>query len=219
MNTKKLLCIVAFAAFIGSPLRADIMEQVTMDTSSLASIGGTWTLDFQLIQDQSLANTVTISDITLGGGTYLTGMDAFNGEASGTFPNYTLSDDTNVFNEALIQFTAGTQVQFDLSYTNNFDGTTADAFTWAVEGPSGSIVSSFLGAGLDVLLDGTNNYSTYAADDAYGDITPNVTPIVTVGAVPEPTRAWLVLAGLLLLALAYQRIRFNRSPNASRSSI
>ncbi len=234
MIRKHLITLVALATFaimIAAPLRADFL--VTMDTTPLETIGGTWILDLQLIQGQTLSNTVNISDITLGGGSNVPGSDTFSDpSATGGFPDYSLTDNGFV-SEATVEFTAGSQVQFDLAYTNNFDGTdlfdganpVADTFTWAVEqvDPNApfppSIVSTDLDAGLVVLLDGTTNITTVAADSTYGDITPNVTPIVPVGAVPEPTRAWLAVAGLLLIALAYQRVRFNRSQDASRSSI
>jgi hypothetical protein len=210
----KLLLIAVLAALIGAPLRADLMDQVTMDTSSLETLGGTWTLDFQLIQGQSLSNTITISGITLGGGTYDTGSESLTPGASGTFPSYTLAD--TGFTEVTANFTAGSQVQFDIDYTNNFDGTddfegfppSADTFSWAVENSDGSIVSSFLGAGLVILMDGTDNVSTFAADDAFGDIIPNVTPIVPSGGgtVPEPGGEAAAVAGLMFAAVAYRRL-------------
>jgi hypothetical protein len=232
IRTKLIMAALAtFALIIAAPLRADFL--VTMDTTPLETIGGTWILDFQLIQGQTLSNSVTVSDITLGGGSNVPGSDTFSDpSATGGFPDYSLTDN-GFISEATVEFTAGSQVQFDLAYTNNFDGTdlfdganpVADTFTWAVEqvDPSAlfppSIVSADLGAGLVVLLDGTTNITTVAADDAFGDITPNVTPIVPVGTVPEPTQSWLVVAGLLLSAVAYRRVRFRGSPDASRSSI
>jgi len=221
MNIQKPFLILAFAALIGGSLRADVL--LTMDTTPLQSIGGDWILDFQLFQNQTLSNTVTISDITLGGGSNVPGSDTFSDpSATGGFPNYTLTDN-GFLSEATVEFTAGSQVQFDLSYTNNFDGTLPDAFTWAVEQATSpiptNIVSSDL-AGFVLLLDGTqNNYRTVTSDDTYGNITPNVTPIIPVGTVPEPTRSWLLLAGVVVSAAAYRRFRFNGSPDASRSLI
>lgn len=62
------------------------------------------------------------------------------------------------------------------------------------------------------------------ADQVGGDMEISASAEVDVtgtgtSPVPEPATRGLVVAGLLLLALAYPRIRFNRSPDASRSSI
>jgi hypothetical protein len=221
MRTYRLLFILALAICIGAPLRADLL--VTMDTSVLQGIGGSWYLDFELDNDDApTVNTVTISNIDLGGGSQ-TGTDTLTGDASGTFPSYTLTEDpANFINQVLTQFTAGTQVQFDLAFTNNYDGSgMQDTFSWAVLDSSfNPIVTdpNSLGAGLVFQMDGTTNITTVAADAAiYDGITPDVTPINT-GAVPEPATGGLVVAGLLALAVAYRQARLNRSPAASRLS-
>jgi hypothetical protein len=196
-----LVAVVAFA----TPAQADVI--VTLDTTPLQSVGGTWYLDFQLADGDGVANnTVGISGLSLGGGS-TAGAATLNGGASGTFPALMLTD-SDFFNEALIPFVAGSMVTFVLSDTNNFaGGFFPDTFTWAVlDGSSNSIVTNpfSLGAGLVILLDGTAmNVTTVAADAAYNNITPQLSS--PTPEVPEPATGVLLLTGLGCIAIASRR--------------
>ena len=205
LRLHKIAVLVALAGSIAATVRgADVQAQVSMDTTPL--MGGSWFLDFQLVNDDSTINTVTISNIALGGGSHGPGSDTFNGGASGTFPNYTLTDNGSFVNQALIPFTAGSSVQFLLDYTNNFAGPLPDTFSWAVleADQTTSIVSTGLGAGLVILLDQTVNISAIAADDAFNNITPQVNLLETV---PEPSTVFLVPPLLALLLVLRRRWR------------
>lgn len=187
------------AIAIATPARATSI--VTLDTTPLQAIGGTWYLDFQLADgDGSANNSVTLANLTLGGGAQQP-PDALAGGGSGAFPSYSLTD-SDFFNQVLIAFTAGTHVQFELSYTNNFaGGFSADTFTWAVLDANFSPIvtdPNSLGAGLVILLDGTTNITLVPADaDLYASITPEIRALQEPNAaVPEPMTGLLVLTGL-----------------------
>lgn len=176
---------------------------IFLDTTPLQSLGGTLYLDFQLADNDSGVNTVQIQGITLGGGAHLNSppdVDALTGDATGTFPDYTLGD-TQFFNQALIPFTPGSSIQFTLTYTGNYlDGGFQDTFTWAVLNANfESIVTDGLGASLVLLLDGSGP-QLIAATPEYRNITPQ---IVTTGTpVPEPATGLLLLVGGALIARA-----------------
>jgi hypothetical protein len=203
----RIALALTFTALLGaaSPAAA---ATIFLDTTPLQAIGGTWYLDFQLVDGDGVANnTVTVENIDLGGGAH-GGGDAFAGGASGAFPDYTLAD-TALFNGVLAPFTAGTHVQFDMTFTSNFAGGTPDTFTWAVLDSSlDSIVTDplSLGAGLVLLLDGSPNFVFVAADPQYNGITPK---LLNGTQVPEPGAALLLLAGLCAGAVQRWRPRTN----------
>jgi hypothetical protein len=223
MTLKKLPVVLGFVGVFALASSAwatpvTTVVNVSMDTTPLQSIGGSWSLDFDLIEaDSASDNKVDITNLSLGTGGVHTGPDTFIGAgSSGGFPAYSLQDSQHN-DEVIVQFTAGDTVQFQLDYTNNFSGSgTPDTFTWAVLDSTGvnSIVTSPLfGASLTILLDGTTNpdgtggsISTAAADATlYNSIQPTVSP-VTTGTVPEPMSGLLVITGL-----AFARRRFKRA--------
>ena len=198
---KVVLSFVAALVVIASAPRAEAIT-VLLDTTPLQSLGGDWYLDFQLADGDGVVNNiVTLAGIDLGvGGAFIS--EALTGDASGAFPSFTLGDSPG-FNQALLRFTAGDQVRFDLSYTNNFaGGFFPDTFSWAVlDGsfpPPNSIVDGGLGAGLVILLDGTTNIELAAADRAYSFIIPQI------ASVPEPATVAMLLTGLAV-AVARRR--------------
>src|SRR5690348_17102126 len=118
---KFLTLALAVTAVVFAAPPADAAT-IFLDTAPLQSLGGAWYLDFQLADSDSGVNTVQILGITLGGGTHLDtppDVDSLTGDAAGTFPDYTLGD-TQFFNQALIPFTAGSSVQFTLTYSGNY---------------------------------------------------------------------------------------------------
>jgi hypothetical protein len=200
-----LVCLSPLLSMLATPIQADEVT-INLDTSSLAA--GGYFLDYQLAGTDSVLgqNTITISNIQLGGGTF--SNEALSGGASGTFNNYSMVD-TDVFNEALVGFQLGSEVQFGLTFTNNFSGGgTPDSFTFALlDSNFNSIVSSGLGASVLINLDGGNPVvQVFAADEAFNSVTPKI--VQPASQVPEPS-AWLLVFTLLVLICS--------SPTASRT--
>ena len=201
MNTRKcgLVVLTAMAALC-SPLAAGPIYTVTLDTTPLPA--GNYFLDYQLAGTATPlgANTVNISNLSLGGGSFLT--QQFSNGGSGAFPNYSLTD-AKVFNEDLIGFSRGNSVQFNLSFTNTFAGKgTPDTFSFAVLDKSlNSIVSAGLQASLALNLNGGSPViQTFPAQAIFSSTTPVVT--LPGAAVPEPgtlALGFFALAGLLLV--------------------
>jgi hypothetical protein len=175
----KVLVLLALSAAIASAGTI-----VTLDTSPLDP-SRTWYLDFQLADGDSVANnTVSLSLISFGGG-------------SGNFLDTTLSD-AAFFEQAVFDFTPGTEIRFNLSYTTNFAGGSQDTFTWAVlDDTYASIVDNGLLASLVILLDGSAP-QTFAATVDYRFIRP---ALLSDAAVPEPGTVLLAAFGLAALAL------------------
>lgn len=176
---------------------------IHLDTSSLPS--GLFYLDLQLAGTDNVPgkNTVSVNQLNLGGGV-LSSADLTN--VTGTFPNYSMND-TNYFNQALIGFTRGSSVSFQLSYTNTFSGNGApDTFSAALLDASfNSIVGSGLGVLLQVNLDGSG-IQTYAADAAFGSIRATVDVTEPSGnPVPEPGTLVLMAAGFAGLCISKTR--------------
>jgi hypothetical protein len=200
---KKVMLALVAALVLATAPRAEAIT-VLLDTTPLQSLGGEWYLDFQVADgDGAINNVVTLTGIDLGiGGAFLSVV--LTGDAAGSVPSFTLGDSPG-FNQVLVRFTAGDEVRFDLSYTNNFaGGFFPDTFSWAVldgsRPPPNSIVDGGLGAGLVILLDGTTNIELNPADSAYDFITPQIV------SVPEPVAATMFFSGLAV-AIARRRRR------------
>lgn len=190
---KRWVSVVAAALVMIGAARAEAAV-IFLDTTPLQGLGGTWYLDFQLADGDGVANnSVDIEVLDLGGGALLPG-ETFAGGGAGSFPSYSLAD-SDVFNQVLVPFTAGSFVRLDLTFTQNLAGFFPDTFTWAVlDDTFTSIVTdpNSLGAGLVILLDGFGTIEREAADARYDAIIP-----VIERAVPEPS-----VGALLLIALA-----------------
>lgn len=201
----RLATLIVAALFIASPGRAEATT-IFLDTTPLQSLGGSWYLDFQLVDGDGAANnTVDITVLGLGGGTITSGA-SFIGGASGAAANYSLAD-SDFFNQALVPFTPGAFVTLDLIFSGNLADVFADTFSWAVlDGNFNPIVTDpqSLGASLVILLDGSGSLQRYAADPQYNSIIPQV-----VQAVPEPSALVLLL---MAAAGGYNRRRRRHRP-------
>ncbi len=197
------LAVLTAMAALCSPLSAGPIYTVTLDTTPLPA--GNYFLDYQLAGTATPlgANTVNISNLSLGGGSFLS--QQFSNGGSGAFPNYSLTD-TKVFNEDLIGFSRGSSVQYNLSFTNNFAGAgTPDTFSFAVLDKNlNSIVSAGLQASLAVNLNGgTAPIQAFPAQAVFNSTTPVVT--LAGAAVPEPGTLALVFFSVAVVLLVLRR--------------
>jgi len=114
-----------------------------------------------------------------------------------------------------ITLATATTISFDWSYLSDDDSSTSDPFGYAINGVSTQLsqdgqagfveqdgsVKLTLNAG-DVF-----SFEASSVDSIFGASTATVSDFSAVGAVPEPTRLALLLAGLGLLAGAARRRR------------
>jgi hypothetical protein len=198
------LITVAAALFIGgtSDARADIIDTVTVDTSTLLSIPGSEI--FFVLTDGSgtgdANNTATLSSFGFGGGSAGTlDLPSTTGGVSGDITS-TASITDSAFTNVLAQFfTAGSAISFNLDLTTNVDaGPTPDQFSFAIFDPSGNPIPTSDPTGDDNLLV-ININSSNPTLVSYSDIVTITPP----GAVPTPEPRQLVFLIAILLLLVF----------------
>src|SRR5579885_2048382 len=209
----------------GSPARADLTWNVSLDTSALAAdpASGPYALDFVLIGSDG--NRVTLSNFAFGGGSSGPGGPIATSGASGSLTGTVVLDDTSdFFVEFSQQFTPGGSLSFTVDST---------AIPPSGNTPIPDNFSMFLLSGYDpstgagtpiVTSDQVNNTflsidingpgattPVSSAGGANGDIPITVAP---TGVVPELSSGAMMLFGLLSLAgvLAWRRGGDRRPP-------
>lgn len=188
--------------------KADSSFDVSLNTSSLS---GTQMLAFGLVSGGGgVDNTVTLSDFAFGGGSAVPpasdlGTGGVSGDLSGTItmddssPNLTV-----LFAE---EFDPGSSLSFLLNTTNNFAGTTPDAFAMYVCDTSFNCYSDDTSTAM-LILNLTGAALAPSSFDLFGasgevDGVDLPAPVVTTasgsGATPEPSTLLLLSAALLAL--------------------
>jgi hypothetical protein len=190
-----LSCSLLPSAFAGSIVRLD---------TSVLNPSQAWYLDFQLANGDGLAgnNTAGINLLSVDCGTKPVG-DILE-SAIGSCPSYLITDSSSP-GAALIPFTPGNLLRFELSNTASFSGNFfPDTFSFAVLDQNFvPIVSSGLGASLVILADGSGP-QTFAADAQFNFVTPTFES--PASGVPEPALSGLVVL-FLATAIGYHRAR------------
>jgi len=213
MTTRKALLGIILghmALFIGAgqgDARADITENVTVDTSALGSSGQS-EIFFVLIGDGN--NSATLSSFGFGGGSPGT-FDSVNstGDVSGDIASTAFLSDNSSFTNVFAQnFTAGSGISFVLNLTTNLAaGPTPDEFGFVILDPSGNPIPTSDPTGNDNLVL-INIDSTSPTPVSYSDLV-TVTPAETV-ATPEPSGArWLGAALLAMVWFSRRRSSIN----------
>jgi len=203
-----LLCLFAAAA-----ARANSVYYVTVDTTALGGTTGDVVFDF-LSGGGPADNALPIEGFTTDGtlGTPTTTGTVI--EPFGPLPNTVIlvtDPNTSPFNEYLTGFTFGTTMSFLLNATENAPGpgSAPDEFSMyflAADGMT-SLITTSDPTGADTLLtldlDGSPNGipTVYTVSDPFG-ISATMTLNGGPSAVPEPSEAWCVFAGILLIGIS-----------------
>ncbi len=211
MRTPTVLLLTLCGLLAGgvTPARAASFT-VSLDTSALAlAVLGDFTLDFQLIDGDGVANTtVVLRDFTFGGGSSA-GSPTLVGGASGSLAAGLTLQDTAFFNRAAEGFTPGATLTFLLEVSGSSDPLSPDFFTMALLGPDGFEVPTlgFVEELLSLSLVAGAAPESFGTDSARTNL--NV-PAPVVTSVPEPATALLVLTGAALIGMR------RRSPSRAR---
>ena len=204
-----ILSLLSFILGVGFA-HADTLG-VNVNTSGLGS--GNFEIFFLLIGTG--ANTVTVTNIGLGGGT-AGPVDTTNAFGSGALAINNLgagisltdsSDFLNVFGQS---FQAGSNLSFLLNLTNNIVSPTPDQFGFAILDPTGNFLPSSDPTG-------SGNLFVINIDSAIptSNIYSNLVTISTTAPVPEPSSLLLLGSGLFSL-VPFLRIHRRKSAQRQR---
>ena len=214
---KTSIGLLTFALWLAPFAKADTVDTLTMNTSSLVGLGP-FTLDLQFVDGSGSPadlnnNTVQLTNFLFGAGGSASGGGTATGGASGSLASGVTLNDSQFFNEYMEDFTPGAQLSFTIDTTNLADpGGTPDLFTVAIldsfghELPTMGVASEFL----DISLGGGSGPLVTTFGSAPGSspslAAPVVQPANTTAPVPEPSTISMLLAGLVL-SVPFTRLR------------
>lgn len=196
LNTTLGAIAAAFALISMPATQAAVIQTVSINTAPLLGLpangSGPFYLDFQLNGGGALGNTATLSNFNFGGGSLLGGTEMSIGQASGTLAStITLTaDSANAFNEFYQSFTPGSTLTFDVTYSTNVNVPVADLFIFSILNssleniPTDGFANSLVTLSIDSVLPAAQ---TFSGTGDFAGLT---------AAVPEPSRALLLVAGL-----------------------
>jgi hypothetical protein len=195
------LLIAALLSCFGRVASADIMYDVTVNTSSL--VGHAGSLDFNFNPGPLVTQSANLQILNFASNGTLAGSPSLTGDVSGVLPGIVTFDNGTAFNDYFEGFTFGSVLSFEVILygpaINSPNGTATSGSTFAfsmfsdaagtIPALTTDLVDGFA-ATIDVNLDGTttvNNFSTQTT----------VEPATS--AVPEPSSA--VFLGTIAFAL------------------
>src|ERR1039457_5705116 len=188
-----LLISVMVLAGSASVARADILYQLTIDTSTISGTAGS--LDFNFnpgplgTQPASLDISSFLSDGTLGSGSCALGGPCLTGDVIGTLPGTLTFDNGTGFNDYFQDFTFGSALMFDVRLygpaVSSPDGISTSGSTFA-------FIMFSDGAGTMPILTGDLTDGFAATVDLNVDGTATVTNFssetTVISAVPAPNK-------------------------------
>ena len=155
-------------------------------------------------------NTIMVSNFNFGAGGSATGSATTTGGGSGDLYTSVIIGDSSPFNGLYQTFTAGSLLSFDIDLTPNLDtGLTPDSFGFAIlDKDLGNILTTDPGFQF-VTIDGDSLTSptvkTFGSSQAPFTILPPTVTTTGPAAAPEPSRALLLIAGLMGVVVRRRR--------------
>ncbi|MHB1560333.1 MAG: PEP-CTERM sorting domain-containing protein [Isosphaeraceae bacterium] len=219
MSTTLRLWLLGLAPILaGTSARADQIWYVNVDTSRLAAdYTGPFGLDFELLG--SNGNTVTVRDLTYGGGAAGPGSASLTGGASGDLGTstgtVTMSDAASFFNDFNQGFTPGSTLTFtvDSTLVGPPLGGTPDNFSMVIftqyaaydptnppPSPTDTPIPTLDPTGNDTFLNFDINGPGATTASSYGSTSGDVSITVTPASVPEPASGLMLTLGLIAVA-------------------
>lgn len=198
---KKLpLVNMAVALLAAASSAAAASFGVTVNTSNLTT--GPFAIQFQLTNGNATGvNTVTIDNFNFGGGA-ASGVPTTSGGASGNLGStVTMLDDSGFLALFTQNFTPGSQLTFNLTYSENFTGGAPDFFGMAIL-INGTPAPTAQGADqlIALALDATPTLEGWATTSGQSIPAPTFgAPFSTNGEVPEPSTYLTALVPLAIL--------------------
>ncbi len=195
------------SAFTPAPVRADLVFNVSVDTSALSMQTGNLDFQFNPGDASAAAATASVTAFQTSGGT-LEQPAALTGDATGSLPGTLTLMNDQIYNDVFQGFTFGTGFSFTVTLsgpaTLGPGGTTGSAFAvslYAADGvtpllttdPSGSVAT------IDLNPNGTSSVFTFAQSAIDSTAVAAVTP---AAAVPEPPSFMIALLAAACLGLA-----------------
>ncbi|QOY89165.1 NF038129 family PEP-CTERM protein [Paludibaculum fermentans] len=176
---------------------------VSIDTTPLMTgVTGPYSIEFQLVDGDGIANnTVTIDSFTFGGGS-ASGAATVLGGVTGDLSSSVVMNDTSFFNTFYQPFVPGNLLAFQVTVTGNYVAPTPDGFSFAILNGSLLEVSTTGMANELVFVD----LKTPPVISQYQGIAVGDDPVLGAATadfqgVPEPSTGLICLVGLGLLAL------------------
>jgi hypothetical protein len=160
---------LGIAGTAASGARADVLYDITLDTSALSGTQAALTFDF--IDGGPPGNSISISNFTTDG---TLGANSSTGSVTGTVATQLGMSDASFFNEQQQVLTLGSSVSFELDATTNLPapGSLPDTFSLFLLDPSGidSLVSTSDPTGADSLLTFQINDTVDASGAVVGEM-------------------------------------------------
>lgn len=197
-----------------SPALADETVNVSINTSSLPMTPGS-EIYFDFTDGSGIGdsdNSVTISGISLGGGTagaIDTSSLGITGGESGNLTSGVTLIDSSPFNQFAQFFTAGTALSFVMDLTTNVGPSSIpDEFSLFIYDPNGNpLATTSDPSGFDSLLIVNINSASPAVDNY--DTSLVTATVTTTVVTPEPSTLPLCGLGSILIAFMTMRRRFH----------
>lgn len=206
--------VIVTCGLLAGTAKADIIYQVSVNTSSISGTPGNIDLQFNPGGGSTQPASVRISSFSSVGGV-ITGAPSTVGDVSGTLPGTVTINNTTALNDYFQPFTYGNSFSFRLLFTGpainapNGTATSGSEFGLSLFNSDGSNVflttnPDGFAATANVNLNGTVTTTTYPSNGNGG--APVVT-FTTVVATPEPATFAMSFAAATVLGAALHRNR------------